>query len=72
MPEPFRALLWWPFVSLVIGIAAPEAAVVAIVVSGFVLALAGALVHAVSGRARSGSVSTLPQAPDHVEFDAAA
>ena len=72
IPEPIRALLWWPAVSFVIGIAAPEAAVVAIIAAGFVLALTGALVHAVGRRWRRDQVSTLTPASEPVELDAAA
>lgn len=70
--EPFRALLWWPAVSFVVGIAAPEAAVVAIIVSGLVLALTGALVHAVGRRWRRTPVTTLPQASEPTKIDTAA
>lgn len=73
VPEPLRALLWWPAVSFVIGIAAPDAAVVAIIASGFVLALSGALIHAVGRRWRRTAVTPLRQAAaEPLEIDAAA
>ncbi|MDN5861158.1 MAG: hypothetical protein L0H84_21345 [Pseudonocardia sp.] len=73
VPVPFRALTWWPAVSFVIGIATPpDAAVVAIVVAGIVLALTDVLIHAVGSRWRRHPISTLPPRSEPVEFDAAA
>lgn len=52
VPEPFRALMWWPAVSFVLVVALPDAAVWSIIVAGFVLALAGALIPAVARTVR--------------------
>ncbi|MGI5128378.1 hypothetical protein ACQEVB_16320 [Pseudonocardia sp. CA-107938] len=72
IPDPLRALLWWPPVSLAIGIVAPDAAVVAIIVAGFVLALAGVLVHTVGTRLRRRPAPQVTQASEPAELDAAA
>ena len=71
-PDSLRALLWWPPISFMIGIVAPDAAVVAIIVAGFVLALAGMLVHTVGRRLRRESATPLPRTAEPAEFDAAA
>ncbi|WP_281689908.1 hypothetical protein [Pseudonocardia thermophila] len=74
VPGSFRALLWWPPVSLMIGIVAPDAAVVAIIVAGFVLALTGVLVHALGARLRRRPAASAPRPrpAEPAEFDAAA
>lgn len=43
VPAPLRALLWWPALSFVIVLVAPDLAAGAIAVTGFVLAALGAL-----------------------------
>jgi len=72
VPDSLRALLWWPPVSFMIGIIAPDAAVVAIIAAGFVLALAGVLVHTVGTRLRRRPAARLPQVAEPAELDAAA
>ena len=71
-PDSLRALLWWPPISFMIGVVAPDAAVVAIIVSGFVLALAGVLVHTVGTRLHRQPATQLPRTAEPAEFDAAA
>lgn len=43
VPTPLRALLWWPALSFVIVLVAPDLAAGAIAVTGLVLAALGAL-----------------------------
>ncbi|QJY50076.1 hypothetical protein [Pseudonocardia broussonetiae] len=43
VPAPLRALLWWPGVSFVLVLVAPQAAVGSIVVAGLALVVAGLL-----------------------------
>ena len=71
-PDSLRALLWWPPISFMIGIVAPEAAVVAIIVAGFVLALAGVLVQTLSTRMRRRLTAQLPRTAEPAELDIAA
>ena len=71
-PDSLRALLWWPPISFMIGIVAPDAAVVAIIVAGFVLALAGVLVQTVGARLRRRPAAQLPRASEPTELDVAA
>jgi membrane associated rhomboid family serine protease len=52
IPAPVRALLWWPAISFVLVIVAPDAAVGAIVIAGAALALVGGLVAAATRRMR--------------------
>ncbi len=42
VPAPVRALLWWPAISFVLVVVAPDAATGAIIGAGAVLALLGA------------------------------
>jgi len=44
VPAPLRALLWWPALSFVIVLVAPDLAAGAIAATGLVLAALGALV----------------------------
>ncbi len=43
VPAPLRALLWWPALSFVIVLVAPDLAAGAIAAAGFVLAALGAV-----------------------------
>jgi hypothetical protein len=43
VPVPLRALLWWPAVSFVLVLVAPEAAAGSIALAGLVLVLLGAV-----------------------------
>lgn len=61
VPDPVRALLWWPPVAFLLGVLVPQAADGAIAVSGLVLALAGAVGGAL--RRRSGNGETVEEAP---------
>jgi hypothetical protein len=72
VPDSLGALLWWPPVSLMIGIVAPDAAVVAIIVAGFVLALAGVLVHTVGTRLHRKPAAGVHRTAEPAELDAAA
>ena len=57
VPAPVRMLLWWPAISFVLVIVAPDAATGLIVVAGAALALVGGLLAAISRRLRaSGAV----------------
>jgi len=58
VPEPLRALLWWPAVAFGIAIVVPDAAVWAIVVAGLVLAVAGVLASAAGRRLRRRAVAS--------------
>ena len=55
IPAPVRTLLWWPAISFVLVVVAPEAATGAIVGAGAVLALLGGLLTAAARRLRSGT-----------------
>ena len=57
VPDPVRALLWWPPVAFLLVMLVPHAADRAIAASGLVLALAGAVGGAL--RRRSGRGETL-------------
>ena len=50
VPAPVRALLWWPAISFVLVVVAPDAATGAIVGAGAVLALLGAALSALARR----------------------
>jgi hypothetical protein len=50
VPAPVRALLWWPAISFVLVVVAPDAATGAIVGAGLVLALLGAALSALARR----------------------
>lgn len=54
VPAPLRALLWWPGVSFVLVLVAPQAAVGSIVVAGLVLVVAGLLAGRLSRAASEG------------------
>ena len=55
VPAPLRTLLWWPAISFVLVIVAPDAATGAIVVAGAALALVGGLLAAIARRLRAGA-----------------
>jgi hypothetical protein len=52
VPAPARALLWWPAISFVLVVVAPDAATSVIIVAGAVLALLGVALHALARRLR--------------------
>ncbi|MDT7553734.1 MAG: hypothetical protein QOI16_2270 [Pseudonocardiales bacterium] len=52
VPAPLRALLWWPAISFVLVVVAPDAATGAIVGAGAVLALLGTALSALARRIR--------------------
>ena len=52
VPAPARALLWWPAISFVLVVVAPDAATGVIVVAGAVLALLGVALPALARRLR--------------------
>jgi hypothetical protein len=52
VPAPVRTLLWWPAISFVLVIVAPDAATGLIVVAGAALALVGGLLAAIARRLR--------------------
>lgn len=53
VPPPVRALLWWPAISFVLVVVAPDAATGVIILAGAVLALLGAALPAVARRLRT-------------------
>jgi hypothetical protein len=55
IPAPVRTLLWWPAISFVLVIVAPDAATGLIVVAGAALALVGGLIAAIARRLRVGA-----------------
>jgi uncharacterized membrane protein len=63
IPAPVRALFWWPAISFVLVIVAPDAAVGAIVIAGAALALLGALVAATSRRTRRQDARRMEASP---------
>jgi hypothetical protein len=52
VPAPARALLWWPAISFVLVVLAPDAATSVIIVAGAVLALLGVALPALARRLR--------------------
>jgi hypothetical protein len=52
VPAPARALLWWPAISFVLVVVAPDAATGVIIIAGAVLALLGVALHALARRLR--------------------
>jgi len=52
VPGPARALLWWPAISFVLVVVAPDAATSVIIVAGAVLALLGVALPALARRLR--------------------
>ncbi len=54
VPAPVRTLLWWPAISFVLVIVAPDAATGLIVVAGAALALVGGLLAAIARRLQAG------------------
>ena len=60
VPDPVRALLWWPPVAFLLVVLVPDAADRAIAAAGLVLALAGAVGGAL--RRRSGRRETVAEA----------
>ncbi len=66
-PEPLRALLWWPAVSVIVAILAPEAAIWAMIASGLALASLGAMIPPMARRLRrhvppvEAAVTEIPQ-----------
>lgn len=63
VPAPVRTLLWWPAISFVLVIVAPDAATGAIVIAGAVLALVGGLLAAVARRLRAGAPVPVAEGP---------
>ena len=55
VPAPVRTLLWWPAISFVLVIVAPDAATGLIVGAGAALALVGGLLAAIARRLRAGA-----------------
>ena len=69
VPTSLRALFWWPAVSLLLVLIAPDAAVGSIAAAGLVLVAVGALVQAIDRRLQPATDSAeLEQA----EFETAA
>jgi hypothetical protein len=62
VPAPLRALLWWPGVSFVLVLVAPQAAVGSIVVAGLALVVAGLLAGRLTRAASEGGMVTSEQA----------
>lgn len=58
VPAPLRALLWWPGVSFVLVLVAPQAAVGSIVVAGLALVVAGLLAGRLTRATARGIVSS--------------
>ena len=58
VPAPARALLWWPAISFVLVVLAPDAATSVILAAGAVLALLGVAVPAVARRLRPRAADT--------------
>lgn len=52
VPAPARALLWWPAISFVLVVLAPDAATGVILLAGAVLALVGVALPALARRLR--------------------
>jgi apolipoprotein N-acyltransferase len=52
VPAPARALLWWPAISFVLVVVAPDAATGVIILAGAVLALVGAALPVLARRLR--------------------
>ncbi len=52
VPAPVRTLLWWPAISFVLVVVAPNAAIGAIIVAGAALAVLGGLLAAAARRLR--------------------
>ncbi len=52
VPTPVRALLWWPAISFVLVVVAPDAATGVIILAGAVLALLGVALPALARRLR--------------------
>jgi hypothetical protein len=52
VPTPARALLWWPAISFVLVVVAPDAATGVIILAGAVLALLGVALPALARRLR--------------------
>ena len=61
VPAPLRALLWWPGVSFVLVLVAPQAAVGSIVVAGLALVVAGLLAGRLTRAASEGGMATSEQ-----------
>lgn len=61
VPAPLRALLWWPGVSFVLVLVAPQAAVGSIVVAGLALVVAGLLAGRLTRAASEGGMVTSEQ-----------
>ncbi|MBW0092329.1 hypothetical protein I4I73_16710 [Pseudonocardia sp. KRD-184] len=58
VPAPLRALLWWPGVSFVLVLVAPQAAVGSIVVAGLALMVVGLLAGRLTRAASEGGMVT--------------
>ena len=52
VPAPARALLWWPAISFVLVVVAPDAATGVIILAGALLALLGVALPALARRLR--------------------
>ena len=52
VPAPARALFWWPAISFVLVVVAPDAATGVIIIAGAVLALVGVALPALARRLR--------------------
>jgi hypothetical protein len=52
VPAPARALLWWPAISFVLVVVAPDAATGVIILAGAVLALVGVALPVLARRLR--------------------
>ena len=53
VPAPARALLWWPAISFVLVVVAPDAATGVIILAGAVLALVGVALPVLASTQRS-------------------
>lgn len=68
VPAPFHALVWWPGVSFLLVLVAPDTAVVWIVAAGLVLVGAGAVAGSLRRPERTAGT---PDAPATLELEPA-
>jgi hypothetical protein len=66
VPTPVRALLWWPAISFVLVVVAPDAAAGVIIGAGAALAILGIALPAVARRL--GRPGELGESPSTLEF----
>jgi hypothetical protein len=63
VPAPVRTLLWWPAISFVLVIVAPEAATGLIMAAGAGLAVVGGLLGAIARRVQAGAPIPVTEGP---------